>query len=183
MVAGALRICPIRSSSGLAACTSGLSPRPRNARAASGIGSTSATRGTADRWYIPESGTPRLPGPGRGRAGRADGRKGSSVSAMAESPLLPANRPELHCQPREISWDVDGHAARILQLIPQLVRLIQFEVGVPRVIRNLARCHGHGYDRHAGQSLSHQITDFLGRGDLDLRREWLPPVFGGTTRP
>jgi hypothetical protein len=145
------------------------------------MASTSATRGIAARWYMPESGMPRRPAPGRGRAVRSDGRKGSSVSAM-ENPPSHRESPRTPSPTREISRDVDCHAAGVLQLIPQLVRLIEFEIRIARVIGDLPRRDRNRYDRHSRKTLSYEIADLFGGRDLHLRRESLSHVFRGTIR-
>src|SRR6185436_6642590 len=115
----------------------------RKARADGRISSKSA-RLVAPRWNgVVGSGVPRLPAPGRGRDGRLDGRKGSSLSAMKGRLFSAANCPEFHRQARKIPGDVDRHTARVLELLPELVRLIEFEVGIAGVERNLPECHGN----------------------------------------
>ena len=75
----------VSSNSGLAACTSGFNPIPRNARAALEIGSASEGHGGAAAGGRGVSANGRLPPPGRGRMDVASGRmKGSSLSGTGQ---------------------------------------------------------------------------------------------------
>ena len=85
-------------------------------------------------------------------------------------------------KPGKSPGDVHGHTTRALELIPQLVGLIELEVREPCVIRDLPRRDGNGMHRHPGKPQSHQIANFLGRTDLELRREAAAQIFGRQRR-
>ena len=106
-----------------------------------------------------------------GARSRRAGLNGSSMSAIddarlsRESPRTPSPRPgnsPATCR---------RHAARGLELLPQLAGLIELEVDEAGVKRNLPRRDRHGVHRHARQLQVHQVADLLDRPDLELRRE------------
>ena len=71
---------------------------------------------------VAASGDPRLPAPGRGRITVAsEGLNGSSKSGMGSTLESAADGPELERETRELTCEVERHAARFLELRPQLV--------------------------------------------------------------
>ncbi|ABA52807.1 hypothetical protein BURPS1710b_A1206 [Burkholderia pseudomallei 1710b] len=99
------------------------------------------------------------------RAGRE--RIGRSVH-RAISPS-PANRPELHRESREFAGEMKCEAARAFELFPHLAALVDLEVRVARVIRNLPRRDGQLPHRDARQLQLHEIANALDGTELRLR--------------
>src|SRR6185437_1641993 len=64
--------------------------------------------------------------------------------------MLAPNRPEFELQFRKIARDVHGHTARMIKLLPQLVRRVELEIVVTGIIGKLARRDGQRAKADAG---------------------------------
>ena len=114
----------VSSSSGLAACTSGFNPMPRSARAAAGNwlrarrrhGGAAAARPRRLGERPPAAAGPRPHGSSRPAEGR------DRRCPALRQPRSAPDRPELERQSRELAGNVHRHAARVLELLPQLRR-------------------------------------------------------------
>src|SRR5690606_36305016 len=157
------RSCTASSSKGLAASTIGFRPRPRNSLMSACVPSARAGRGAATG-----GGTGRAP---TGCAGR------TMVASSSGSPrpcvFMPSSpdRPQLQVQAGEVVAEVERDAARGLQLAPQRRLLVELEVQVAGVVRDLPGRHLHRGHADAGQLQVDQVADLLDRPDLGLLRK------------
>ena len=75
-------------------------------------------------------------------------------------------------RPGKVAGDVHRQAARLLELLPQVVvARLELEVVEAGVVRDLARRHRQRLQRDARQLQVDQVADALDRADLDLRRK------------
>src|SRR5687767_11790900 len=91
---------------------------------------------------------------------------------------LAADGPEFQRQARELAGQVHGNPARVLELAPEVMCLIQLEVRETGVERDLSRRDRQRMHRHAGQLQVDEIANLLYGADFELRREALTQLLG-----